>query len=137
MISVCSASLGEIKLSQTTLPFINLNSVSIILFSPLKQPMFKTVCFVGLISLAACNSGTTVQNQKENVMDSTKDKEWIKHTNIYEVNVRQYTSEGTFKAFAKELQRLKEMGVHTLWFMPITPISKKYERRIRKLLCMF
>jgi len=51
--------------------------------------------------------------------------EWIIQGNIYEVNVRQYTPEGTFNAFAKHLDRLKEMGVQTLWFMPIHPIGKK------------
>ncbi|GHM99316.1 alpha-amlyase [Cytophagales bacterium WSM2-2] len=45
--------------------------------------------------------------------------------NIYEVNVRQFTPEGTFNAFATHLDRLKEMGVQTLWFMPVNPISKK------------
>ncbi|HVX26136.1 MAG TPA: alpha-amylase family glycosyl hydrolase [Parafilimonas sp.] len=49
---------------------------------------------------------------------------WILQGNIYEVNVRQYTPEGTFKAFEKSLPRLKQMGVQTLWFMPINPISK-------------
>ncbi|HEY6506239.1 MAG TPA: alpha-amylase family glycosyl hydrolase [Chitinophagaceae bacterium] len=49
--------------------------------------------------------------------------DWAHKTNIYEVNVRQYTPEGTFNAFAKELPRLKDMGVQTIWFMPITPIS--------------
>lgn len=49
--------------------------------------------------------------------------EWAHNTNIYEVNVRQYTPEGTLNAFAKELPRLREMGVDTLWFMPLTPIS--------------
>lgn len=49
---------------------------------------------------------------------------WIMQGNIYEVNVRQYTREGTFKAFAKHLDRLKKMGVQTIWFMPINPISK-------------
>ncbi|MDB5211439.1 MAG: alpha-amylase [Sediminibacterium sp.] len=49
---------------------------------------------------------------------------WIMQGNIYEVNVRQYTPEGTFAAFAKHLDRLKQMGVQTLWFMPINPISK-------------
>ena len=48
---------------------------------------------------------------------------WVHSTNIYEVNLRQYTTEGTFAAFAKHLPRLKEMGVDVLWFMPITPIS--------------
>jgi alpha-amylase len=49
---------------------------------------------------------------------------WILQGNIYEVNVRQYTKEGTFRAFAKNLDRIKDMGVQTVWFMPINPISK-------------
>ncbi len=49
---------------------------------------------------------------------------WLMQGNIYEVNIRQYTQEGTFNAFAKHLDRLRNMGVQTLWFMPINPISK-------------
>src|ERR1700730_13001628 len=49
---------------------------------------------------------------------------WAHVTNIYEVNTRQYSREGTFNAFAKDLSRLKEMGVQTLWFMPIHPIGE-------------
>src|SRR5215212_10208753 len=48
---------------------------------------------------------------------------WSLNTNLYEVNVRQYTREGTFRAFMNELPRLRDMGVQVLWFMPITPIS--------------
>lgn len=55
-------------------------------------------------------------------------KAWIKTTNVYEVNVRQYTKAGTFAAFAPELPRLKDMGVETLWFMPITPIAQKNKK---------
>ena len=50
--------------------------------------------------------------------------DWAHNTNIYEVNLRQYTEEGTFTAFAKHLPRLKNMGVHTLWLMPIQPIGQ-------------
>lgn len=50
--------------------------------------------------------------------------EWAKDAVIYEVNVRQYTPEGTFNAFAEHLQTLKDMGVNCLWFMPIHPISE-------------
>lgn len=53
---------------------------------------------------------------------------WIKTTNIYEVNFRQYTPEGTITAFAAHLPRLKEMGIETLWFMPITPIAQKNKK---------
>lgn len=57
-----------------------------------------------------------------------KTVDWSHNTNIYEVNLRQYTPEGTLNAFAKELPRLKEMGVKTLWFMPITPIAQKNKK---------
>ncbi len=51
--------------------------------------------------------------------------EWSKNATIYEVNVRQYTPEGTFKAFETHLPRLKKMGVDIIWLMPIHPIGVK------------
>ncbi len=42
---------------------------------------------------------------------------------LYEVNIRQFTNEGTFEAFAKELPKVKALGVNILWFMPTFPIS--------------
>lgn len=50
---------------------------------------------------------------------------WSYNLNIYEVNVRQYTQSGTFAAFETHLERLKEMGVGILWFMPIHPIGEQ------------
>lgn len=49
---------------------------------------------------------------------------WLDTCVLYEVNVRQYTEEGTFKAFEAHLDRLQDMGINTLWFMPIHPISE-------------
>ena len=49
---------------------------------------------------------------------------WVKDATIYEVNTRQFSKEGTFKAVQKQLPRLKAMGVKVLWLMPIHPISK-------------
>jgi alpha-amylase len=54
-----------------------------------------------------------------------KQPDWMSGTNIYEVNLRQYTPEGTIKAFMKHLPRLHDMGVDVVWFMPVTPISHK------------
>jgi alpha-amylase len=48
---------------------------------------------------------------------------FLKSSNMYEVNIRQYTPEGTFNAFAAHLPRLKDMGVEILWLMPIHPIG--------------
>ena len=49
---------------------------------------------------------------------------WANNATIYEVNVRQYTEAGTFKAFEANLPRLKKLGVKILWLMPIHPISE-------------
>lgn len=51
--------------------------------------------------------------------------DWSKNGFIYEVNIRQYTPEGTFKAFQQHLPRLNKMGVEILWLMPVTPIGEK------------
>lgn len=49
---------------------------------------------------------------------------WSRHAVIYEVNVRQYTPEGTLAAFARHLPRLDSLGVNILWMMPVQPIGK-------------
>lgn len=71
------------------------------------------------------SSGENIlSDQKVMEMSDFNLPEWAKNANIYEVNIRQYTPEGTFKAFKKHLPRLREMGVDILWFMPIYPISE-------------
>ncbi len=44
---------------------------------------------------------------------------------IYEANIRNYSAEGTFNAFTKDIPELKKLGVKVLWVMPIYPISMK------------
>jgi glycosidase len=51
--------------------------------------------------------------------------EWSRNATIYEVNIRQFTPEGTFKAFMEQIPRLKKMGIDILWLMPINPIGEK------------
>lgn len=44
---------------------------------------------------------------------------------IYEANIRQYSPEGTFSAFTKDIPQLKNLGVKVIWLMPIYPVSMK------------
>lgn len=76
------------------------------------KKLLTTILFFIAAMVAFCQSSHTVNLPK-----------WIKQGNIYEVNVRQYTNAGTLNAFSKHVDRLKKMGVQTLWFMPIHPIS--------------
>ncbi|MBL1213460.1 MAG: alpha-amylase [Ignavibacteriae bacterium] len=74
-----------------------------------------------ILSFLFANSCSTANNKAEKITRP----EWSKNASIYEVNIRQYTPEGTFKAFEKHLPRLKEMGIDILWLMPIHPIGEK------------
>ncbi len=49
--------------------------------------------------------------------------EWSNNATIYEVNLRQYTPEGTIKAFIPHISRLKKLGIDILWIMPPYPIG--------------
>jgi len=82
---------------------------------------FKNLFIIPLLALAlfACQPAV-----KTNPV-TTGIPEWTKNSVLYEVNIRQYTPEGTFKAFESHLPRLKELGVDILWIMPIHPISEK------------
>lgn len=80
--------------------------------------------FLGALFLSVLIVSCNVKTEQKPVESRVNSPEWSKNAVIYEVNVRQYTSEGTFSAFATHLPRLKEMGVDILWFMPITPIGE-------------
>jgi len=49
---------------------------------------------------------------------------WSTDATIYEVNIRQFSEEGTFKAVERALPELAELGVDILWLMPIHPIGE-------------
>lgn len=53
--------------------------------------------------------------------------QWAYNAVIYELNTRQFSPEGTFKAVGRNLQRIKGLGVDIIWIMPIFPIG--IERR--------
>lgn len=50
---------------------------------------------------------------------------WSSDAVLYQLNTRQFTSEGTFAAAEKELPRLKALGADIIWLMPIHPIGEK------------
>ena len=54
-----------------------------------------------------------------------KHPEWSRNAVIYELNTRQFTPEGTFRAILPRIPELKALGVKIVWFMPIHPIGEK------------
>jgi len=81
--------------------------------------------------LAACAGATRTASQATAAArlvpsaDPAFHPAWSRNATIYEVNVRQYTPEGTFAALQQHLPRLKRMGVDILWLMPVQPIGHR------------
>ena len=81
--------------------------------------------FISLCCIC-CVLFTNAQKSKSSkTIDSWAHPTWAKNATIYEVNLRQFTREGTFRAFETHLPRLRSMGVDVLWLMPIFPIGEK------------
>ncbi len=51
--------------------------------------------------------------------------EWSKNAALYQINLRQFTPEGTLRAAELQLPRLQALNVDIVWLMPIHPIGEK------------
>ncbi len=90
----------------------------------MKYIKYSLFIFIGILFFS-CSAKKELTSHKPNWKDGLSVAQWSKNANIYEVNVRQYSPEGTFNAFVKHLPRLKELGVDIIWIMPIHPIGVK------------
>ena len=74
----------------------------------MKKFLFLSVAVLGL---AACSE--------------SYHPDWTYDSVVYEVNVRQFSPEGTFKGVEAQLPRLKDLGVDVLWLMPMYQIGEE------------
>ncbi len=81
------------------------------------------IAIIGLLAFLFSCKKAPVETVTQPSLRRITPPEWSYAANLYEVNIRQYTPEGTFNAFRQHLPRLKKMGVDILWLMPIHPIS--------------
>lgn len=90
--------------------------------------MKKVIALVFFITILACKE----EKKQEEVNTVSDEKEILKPISasdletavIYEANIRQYSAEGTFEAFTKDIPQLKQLGVKVIWLMPVFPISE-------------
>lgn len=90
----------------------------------MRNKLFLAIAVIALTGYSCKQKPQAVTNEPQEKC-TVQHPDWTRNAVIYEVNVRQYTKEGTFAAFEQHLPRLKELGVDVLWFMPIHPISEK------------
>ncbi len=80
----------------------------------------KLLLILLTVSIWSCKQATKTETE---ALLSFPEK--AKDMTIYEVNIRQYTPEGTINAFIPHIKRLKAMGIQMLWLMPVQPIGEK------------
>jgi len=90
----------------------------------MKKMLFIILTITIILFSSVIFYSCTKKPVKKELKTEVKNEEWVKNSVIYEVNIRQYTKEGTFNAFAEHLPRLKKLGIDILWIMPIHPIGK-------------
>ncbi|MGJ8653565.1 MAG: alpha-amylase family glycosyl hydrolase [Opitutaceae bacterium] len=82
-------------------------------------PKWRTI----VASIALCLLASLVCRGEEAVNGQYPD--WAKDTSIYEVNVRQFSEEGSFDEVTAYLPQIKAIGIDIVWLMPIHPIGEK------------
>jgi len=57
--------------------------------------------------------------------ESIKSPEWVHNAILYEIFVRSFSRDGDFAGVQSRLAYLQDLGVNTLWLMPIHPTGEK------------
>ena len=80
---------------------------------------------VFIFALVGCD--TAPEEPASPGVDGVGEPDWVRDATVYEVFVPDASAEGTFQGLIGRLDEIEEMGVNTLWLMPIHPIGE--ERR--------
>ncbi|MEZ4910614.1 MAG: alpha-amylase family glycosyl hydrolase [Saprospiraceae bacterium] len=87
-----------------------------------------SLCIISLLFIVyftSCREKPNAQSNVQTKIEKPRVPDWHKNAVIYEVNLRHFTKENTFKSFEAHIPRLKEMGIDILWFMPVFPVGEK------------
>ncbi len=91
----------------------------------MKEHMLKLILLIIGIALVAVACRPKEVKVTNPLTSSVVHADWTRNMVLYEINVRQFSAEGTLAGVEKALPTLQELGVNVLWFMPIYPIGEK------------
>jgi glycosidase len=87
----------------------------------MKTQAIRTLLLLTSFIFVSCGSQNTDPSA---ITQPIGHAEWSRNAVIYEMNIRQFTDQGTFNAATESLEELREMGVGIIWLMPIHPIGE-------------
>lgn len=78
-----------------------------------------------LSTLISCKKESEGKTTDSSAKIAAVTPELAENAVIYEANIRQYSPEGTFNEFTKDIPKLKKLGVKIIWLMPIHEVGMK------------
>src|SRR5680860_650044 len=85
-----------------------------------------TLCLITIATMASCkNKSETIPEETRGESSSSISDDVLESAVIYEANIRQYSPEGTFNAFTKDIPKLKDLGVKIIWMKVVFTITIK------------
>lgn len=92
----------------------------------LRSIALAAVLTIGLVAVG-CGPSDEASSPDSDAIQGVGEPAWVQEATIYEVFVPDASEEGTFQGLIDRLDEIEEMGITTLWLMPIHPIGE--ERR--------
>ena len=84
------------------------------------------VALVAALTLGACTRSSPLPSPAQSAFFAPP--AWSQRAAIYEINVRQFTPEGTLTSLRTRLPHFDSLGVDILWVMPLQPIGKLHRK---------
>ncbi|MBE0642506.1 MAG: alpha-glucosidase C-terminal domain-containing protein [Bacteroidetes bacterium] len=79
---------------------------------------------IGSVELRAFEKEEELLRSEYYGIKPVESADWVRDAVVYEVYLRAFSKEGTFKALEQRLPELRDMGVTVVWLMPIHPVGK-------------
>lgn len=89
------------------------------------RPLLLTLFTAAALAVAGTSEADADSRYQPEPYVKLEHPDWSRSATIYQINTRQFTEEGTFRAAEDHLPRLKSLGADILWLMPIHPIGKE------------
>ena len=86
---------------------------------------FVLAAFTMLFVLGFVSCTSSPDQTESTAIDGVGEPAWVQDATVYEVFVPDASEEGTFRGLIGRLDEIEEMGINTLWLMPIHPIGVK------------
>lgn len=87
--------------------------------------VLSSLLILGLVGCGSSPESASSASESTAAIDGVGEPAWVQDATVYEVFIPDASKEGTFQGLIDRLDEIEELGINTLWLMPIHPIGEK------------